>query len=112
MSYDKCKICNSTNLNFFAHTAKCGDCGVLLYWPYPVSDSLLMLEDGKSSTKEAVIEWYSKSSFFNHSNFTNMLRFAMDESFKNKELDILDYGGGGGSLHWFAFHIFLQPQYT
>ena len=98
MTEGKCKICGSSNLTVFAHTATCCGCGVLLYWPYPKSDSELMLEDGKQWSRESVLEWYSRSSFYNHSNFTNMLRFAMDESFKNKELDILDYGGGGGQF--------------
>lgn len=66
---------------------------MLLYWPYPKSDS------GEFNwPPESVLEWYSKSSFYNHSNFTNMLRFTMDESFKGRKLDILDYGGGGGQF--------------
>lgn len=72
---------------------------MLLYWPYPKSDSDLMLEgDGKNWSRESVLEWYSRSSFYNHSNFTNMLRFTMGESFKGKKHDILDYGGGGGQF--------------
>ena len=95
-----CKICGSSNLTVFAHAAKCGECGVLLYWPYPKNDSDLMLEgDGKNWSHESVLEWYSRSSFYNHSNFTNMLRFTMGESFKGRKLDILDYGGGGGNSH-------------
>lgn len=98
MTEEKCKICGSTDLTVFAHTAKCGVCGVLLYWPYPKSDSELTLEEGKLWPIESVLEWYSRSSFHNHSNFSNMLRFTMDESFKNRKLDILDYGGGGGQF--------------
>ena len=94
-----CKICGSSNLTVFAHTAKCRNCGVLLYWPYPKSDSELVQEGtGKSWTRESVLEWYSKGSFYNHTNFTNMLRFTMGESFKGRKLDILDYGGGGGQF--------------
>lgn len=94
-----CKICGSANLTVFAHTAKCGGCGVLLYWPYPKSDSDLILEGtGKNWSRKDVLEWYSRSSFYNHINFTNMLRFAMGESFKGRKLDILDYGGGGGQF--------------
>ena len=29
-----CKICNSSRLAIFAHTAKCKSCGVLLNFPY------------------------------------------------------------------------------
>ena len=97
-SEGKCKICGSTDLTVFAHTAECGNCGVLLYYPYPKSDTELVQAEGKAWPTEKVVEWYSESSFFNHSNFTNMLRFTMDESFKNRKLDILDYGGGGGQF--------------
>lgn len=83
-------------MTVYAHTATCSKCGVLLYHPYPKNDDQLLADgEGKQWTKDRVIEWYSKSSFYNHSNFTNMLRFAMDESYKRKALDILDYGGGG-----------------
>jgi ubiquinone/menaquinone biosynthesis C-methylase UbiE len=94
----KCKICGTSDLTVFAHTAACRSCGVLLYWPYPKSDRQLVQAEGKPWPTEKVVEWYSESSFFNHSNFTNMLRFTMDESFKNRTLDILDYGGGGGQF--------------
>ena len=45
-----------------------------------------------------MLSWYSRSSFYNHVNFTNMIRFVMDESCKGNQLDILDYGGGGGQF--------------
>lgn len=94
----KCKICGNFTLTVFAHTAKCGGCGVLLYWPYPKIDSERIREGSKQWGRKSVLNWYSKSSFYNHSNFTNMLRFTMDESFKHRKLDILDYGGGGGQF--------------
>jgi 2-polyprenyl-3-methyl-5-hydroxy-6-metoxy-1,4-benzoquinol methylase len=94
-----CKICGSSDLAVFAHTAKCNGCGVLLYWPYPKSDTeLIQAGDGKNWSRASTLEWYSQASFYNHSNFTNMLRFTMDESFKGRKLDILDYGGGGGQF--------------
>ena len=94
-----CKICGSSSLAIYAHTATCHECGVLLYFPYPKNNDQL-LSEGESiqRPKDQVLEWYSQSSFYNHSNFTNMLRFAMDESYKRKALDILDYGGGGGQF--------------
>jgi 2-polyprenyl-3-methyl-5-hydroxy-6-metoxy-1,4-benzoquinol methylase len=99
MKQDKCKLCGNSSLAFFAHTAKCGDCGVLLYFPYPNDDSQLLLTgEGKEWPQEQVFDWYSRSSFYNHVNFTNMIRFAMSESYKGKTLDILDYGGGGGQF--------------
>ena len=99
MEQNKCKICGSQSLVTFAHTAKCSNCGVLLYYPYPDDDSKLLSDgEGKNWPRYRVLNWYSKSSFFNHTNFTNMLRFAMSESYKGKKLDILDYGGGGGQF--------------
>ena len=96
MEQSKCKICGSSSLTVFAHTAKCGNCGVMLYYPYPDDDSqLLSSGEGKSWPREQVLTYYSKSSFYKHTKFTNMIRFAMDESDKGKKLDILDYGGGG-----------------
>ena len=98
MTEGTCKICRSSNLRVFAHTASCRSCGALLYWPYPKNDSELARGDGKPWAKDSVREWYSRASFYNHVNFTGMLRFAMDESFKDRALDILDYGGGGGQF--------------
>ena len=95
----KCKICGSPALVIFAHTAKCDNCGVMLYYPYPADDSQLQSKsDGKNWSRDQVLGWYSKASFHNHTNFTNMIRFAMDESYLGKQLDILDYGGGGGQF--------------
>ena len=100
MEHSQCKICGSSSLTIFAHTAKCGTCGILLYYPYPNDTELLSHVEGKDRAREQalVLEWYSKSSFLNHTNFTHMIRFAMDESYTGTKLDILDYGGGGGQF--------------
>lgn len=99
MEQNNCKICGSPSLRIFAHTATCGNCGAMLYYPYPADDSqLLSSGEGKNWSREQTLNWYSRSSFYNHTNFTNMIRFAMDESYKGKKLDILDYGGGGGQF--------------
>jgi 2-polyprenyl-3-methyl-5-hydroxy-6-metoxy-1,4-benzoquinol methylase len=96
---DNCKICNSTSLFVFAHTAKCNNCGTLLYYPYPDDDKTLMDSGtGKVWPRNVVLDWYSKSSFRNHDNFTHMLRFMLDESCSGKKINILDYGGGGGQF--------------
>lgn len=42
-----CKICECTQLQIVAHTAKCTNCGVLLYYPYPISDSDDVLDSVK-----------------------------------------------------------------
>jgi 2-polyprenyl-3-methyl-5-hydroxy-6-metoxy-1,4-benzoquinol methylase len=99
MEQNQCKICGSKSLTVFAHTAKCGDCGVLLFYPYPKGDKDLISDgEGKAWEQEHALVWYSAASFYNHTNFTNMIRFTMDESFKAKKLNILDYGGGGGQF--------------
>ena len=105
-----CKICGSSRLTVFAHTAKCGDCGVLLYWPYPKSDAELMQGEGKAWSPDRARDWYSKSSFYNHTNFTNMLRFTLGEESKNRRLDILDYGGGAGQFALVALSHFPEAR--
>ena len=77
MEQNCCKICSSSTLTVFAHTAKCGECGILLYYPYPDDDSSLVFSGkGKCWSRESVLDWYSKSSFYKYTNFTNMVRFA------------------------------------
>lgn len=106
-----CKICGGSSLTVFAHTAKCNECDVLLYYPYPEDDSSLVSNDvGKNWPREKVLNWYSKSSFFNHTNFTNMVKFSMDESYKGENLDILDYGGGGGQFALVCKSLFPESR--
>ena len=89
----KCKICGSINLKVFAHTAYCQDCKILLYYPYFENKELENIES------TGIKEWYYKASFLNHINFTNMLNFTISyDDNSNKELKILDYGGGGGAI--------------
>jgi SAM-dependent methyltransferase len=74
------------------HTAKCGQCGVLLYYPYPAGSRPAFVTD------EEKLGWYGRSAFFNHANFTRMLRFAVTDERPADELIVLDYGGGGGQF--------------
>ncbi len=107
----KCKICGCLSLTIYAHTAKCNECGVLLYYPYPEDDSSLISSgEGKSWPRERVLNWYSKSSFLNHANFTSMVKFIMDESCKGRKLDILDYGGGGGQFALVCKSLFPEAN--
>lgn len=106
-----CKICNSKNLKIVEHTALCRDCDVLLYYPYPRDDKELIVSgEGKQWTRDYVLDWYEKSSFLNHSNFTDMLRFTMGEQYKGKIIDVLDYGGGGGQFALVCKSHFPQAQ--
>jgi 2-polyprenyl-3-methyl-5-hydroxy-6-metoxy-1,4-benzoquinol methylase len=47
---------------------------------------------------EASAGWYAKSAWFNHDNFTRMLRFAAAGLQPSKSLRFLDYGCGGGQF--------------
>lgn len=90
----ECKICGSPRLATFAHTARCRDCGVLLYFPYPAD-----IGAGQACwDQEKALYWYTRSAFLNHTNFTNMIRFALNQSLQGDALDLLDYGGGGGQF--------------
>ena len=92
-----CKICNSSKLEIFRHTAKCKNCGVLLYYPYPKNDEQI-INSGEVKPSGVDFSWYAKSSFLNHNNFTKMLRFTVDQSYTDKAFNVLDFGGGGGQF--------------
>ena len=70
-------------------TPRCPACGVLLCFPYPPPDSA-----ARKWTPDASKRWYAQSSVRNHTNFTNMTLFALDESFRERPISVLDYGGG------------------
>ncbi len=111
METDKCKICGSKSLTIFAHTARCNECEVLLYYPYPRDDGESLIDsEGKEWLRKRILSWYTRSSYYNHTNFTNMLRFCIDESHKWKNLRILDYGGGGGQFSLICKSHFPECQ--
>jgi 2-polyprenyl-3-methyl-5-hydroxy-6-metoxy-1,4-benzoquinol methylase len=87
-----CKICGGASLRVLGHTAKCADCGVLLYYPYPAGSQPAF------TTNEEKLAWYGKSAHFNHANFTRMLDFAVTDERSTDPLAVLDYGGGGGQF--------------
>ena len=106
-----CKICHGMDLVLFEHTAKCRDCGVLLFWPYPKGDDeLLAAGETKDWPVEDPLDWYSRTSFLNHSNFTSMLRFAAEGVPRDSKLDLLDYGGGGGQFALVCKSHFPQAE--
>ncbi len=94
LNANTCKICGSFQLRIVDHTAKCIQCGTLLYYPYPEDAS-----DGDACwNQEQSLRWYTQSAFLNHMNFTHMTQFALDVTWQGKEFDALDYGGGGGQF--------------
>ncbi len=90
---DNCKICGSGNLQIFAHTAKCKNCNVLLFYPYPKKAELVEYPDKSSS-----YYWYSKAADSNHSIFRNAINFTIKNEDRTKAISILDFGGGGGQF--------------
>jgi len=88
-----CKICGNTKLNIFAHTAKCNDCGVLLYFPYPEKRELIEYPNQGSS-----YEWYSRASNSNYNIFRHAIEFTVKDEDRNKAISVLDFGGGGGQF--------------
>ena len=92
-----CKICDSPKIQIFRHTAKCKNCGVLLYYPYPKDDEGI-INSGEVKSFGDSFSWYAKSSFLNHKNFTKMIRYTIDKSYTERTFNILDFGGGGGQF--------------
>ena len=114
-----CKICGSKNLSFFADTASCLDCGVLLCFPYPEvreekflkkRDILTGIEREKAQAHS--LNWHLNSGDRNHHNFTNMALFALNSADRHKELSVLDYGGGGGQFALVLKSLFPKTDIT
>lgn len=99
MQTDACKICGSRDLSIHAHTARCRACGALLYYPYPTQDDLPHLDAvNRGKAWNDWTEWYYAAAPRNHTNFTEMLRFATPGWPTSFTGDFLDYGGGGGQF--------------
>lgn len=107
-----CKICGSPHLEVFAETATCGQCGVLLCFPYPevreqaVLDNPQTSAEARAAMQAASMEWQLNSGDRNHHNFTRMATFALDETDRRRPLDLLDFGGGGGQFALVAKSLF------
>ena len=112
----RCKICNSTSLNYFAHTATCRYCGVLLNHPYP-KDVREEYTVKKKFTKEDFIKtqiyslnWHISSGQKNHNNFTDMASFTLSDEDRKRDLIVLDYGGGGGQFSLILKSLFPKAN--
>ena len=91
-----CKICGSKSLAIRKETARCTACGVLLFYPYPDEKELFNSWAHMDAVGSAA--WYAKSAWYNHTNFTRMLRFAADNWHAGRRVRFLDYGCGGGQF--------------
>jgi hypothetical protein len=99
----RCKICGDKRLNFFAHTAKCRSCGVVLNYPYTLPRENDFVTRKLDATEHQKVQrfwmnWYVQSGERNHHNFTHMAQFALSEGDRTRDLVVLDYGGGGGQF--------------
>ena len=106
-----CKICLKPELKIHAHTAQCGNCGVLLNFPYAqVREKDYLSREYQDinlkSLQERTLEWHIASGDRNHDNFTNMIKFCSQYLQRDRSIDVLDYGGGGGQ-----FAAVLQSLY-
>lgn len=105
-----CKICGSDSLSPVQHTARCQDCGVLLYYPYPTKEEIA--GPWVHFDKAAARKWYAECARLNHENFGRMLHFATEGEDATNPLRILDYGCGGGQFalvaksHFPSAHIY------
>ena len=117
MESNSCKVCGSKNLKIFAHTAKCASCGVLLCYPYPEvreTEYLFgreeLLGGERTAAQAKTLTWHIRSGARNHHNFTDMAIFALSDEERNKNLKILDYGGGGGQFALVLKSLFPKSE--
>ena len=94
---DACKICGSRDLRVEFHTARCRDCGVLLFYPYPDEPAPPSASE-RDAVRSEYDAWYAETAWRNHGNFTAMLRYALGDREPMEALRVLDYGGGGGQF--------------
>lgn len=113
----KCKICNSNDLEIVYHVAICKNCDVLLFYPYPENDREIFIKkkytkdniavnDNTEETKKRQLAYIQKSGNLNIENFKQMINFSIPKSLKDIEINILDYGGGGGQFASICKSIF------
>ena len=94
---DCCKICGSAKLDLRGHTARCQECGVLLYFPYPTADEPQSTRS-TADIRAEYIAWAERSAYRSHRNFTDNILFTIPPSRTSERLRILDFGGGGGQF--------------
>lgn len=95
----RCKICGSEKINFVLHTVRCGNCGALLYYPYPQT-AFVPNHENRKEHEDYALSWYRRSSKRNHVNFSNMFLYAIEnpQDIYLSQIKILDFGGGGGQF--------------
>ena len=93
-----CKICGSRALTQVAHSARCGECGVLFYFPYPDRSELPGWCMTPEETRKNFRKWYVRSARLNHRNFSEAIEFTIDDDWDGSPFNVLDFGGGGGQF--------------
>jgi len=86
-------------------------------YPYPTSsDDIYPCDKEIHNSKEVdykkkqKLEWHLKSGALNHHNFTNMALFVLNDADRQREIKILDYGGGGGQFALVVKSLFPLSQ--
>lgn len=90
---NKCKICGTILEEIIDHTAKCKNCGVLLYYPYPTDEDIL----DAFMSENVGYEWYANSFERKITGFIDIIMFILDDK-KQQSLNVLDYGGASGQF--------------
>ncbi len=90
---NRCKICNNILEEIIDHTARCKECGVLLYFPYPTEKDI---QDAFMS-EQVGYEWYANSFDRKIKGFIDIIMFTLDDN-KQSNLNVLDYGGASGQF--------------
>tara|TARA_B100000795_G_C22730326_1_gene411111 strand:+ start:212 stop:1117 length:906 start_codon:yes stop_codon:yes gene_type:complete len=112
-----CKICSGTKISIFAHTAICSDCNVLLNFPYVEPRETYFLQRKVSQpevnkAQKSTLAWHIESGARNHHNFTTMACFCEEYISRDKSIDVLDYGGGGGQFALVIKSLFPKSNCT
>ena len=102
---DNCKICDIKLIEFKDHTARCKNCGVLLYFPYPNNEQI---ESVKLSIKQNY-EWYENSFIRKINGFRDIIAYSIQDRSK-KDYKILDYGGASGQFALIFKSVFPQAE--
>lgn len=92
-SQKECKICNSVLNEFIDHTAKCPNCGILLFYPYPDRTKL----ESVFLNEEQNYEWYANSFTRKLNGFRDIITYTIENN-DQKEYKVLDYGGASGQF--------------
>tara|TARA_B100001057_G_C22734377_1_gene905175 strand:- start:113 stop:958 length:846 start_codon:yes stop_codon:yes gene_type:complete len=88
-----CKVCGGKLIDFIDHTAKCSNCGILLFYPYPNDNDILSAFMNEKDN----YEWYANSFEKKIKGFAEIITFAVEDE-TQRNYKVLDYGGASGQF--------------